>query len=67
MVKLRLKKLLEENQRTKYWLVKNLNGDYKTVDNMVENKSTGIKFDTIDKLCDIFNCEPGDLFEKIKE
>jgi len=30
----------------------------------MNNKTKGIHFDTIDKLCDIFNCEVGEIIER---
>lgn len=38
-----------------------------TVSNLYHEKATRIDFDTIDKLCKLFNCQsgPGELFEYI--
>ena len=54
--------LLKENGKSKYWLVKELNSNYTVVNRMINNETTGISFDTIHKLCTIFNCTPNDLF-----
>lgn len=62
MIYLNLKHLLKENGKTKYWLVKQLESNYTVINNMLEARTTGIKFDTIHKLCKIFNCTPNDLF-----
>lgn len=35
-----------------------------TISNLYHEKAKRIDFDTIDKLCDFFNCEVGDLLEK---
>ncbi len=64
MVYLKVDKLLQKEQKSKYWLVKNMEGNYRTVNNMIEKETISIRFDTIDKLCKIFNCTPGDLFER---
>ena len=37
----------------------------KTVDSLVNNRSVTV--DTIMQLCEIFDCQPGDLMEYIKE
>lgn len=35
-----------------------------TLYRLYNNEVTRIEFDTIDKLCDLLNCAPGDLFIK---
>lgn len=67
MVYLKVKKLLEEKGKSKYWLVKKMEANYKVVSDMVEGETAGIRFQTIDKLCNIFECDPGDLFVKKEE
>lgn len=62
MVYLRVKEILKEQGKSKYWLVKNMEANYKVVSDMVEGETISIRFDTIDKLCKILKCEPGDLF-----
>ena len=37
------------------------------ISNMMDNKTTSIRFDTIDKLCDIFDCEVGEIIERTKD
>ena len=67
MVKLNVKKLLEQKKKTKYWLFNRLNNlgniSYTNFNNLVENKTTSIKYSNIEKLCKILECEPNDLFE----
>lgn len=64
MLYLRVNELLEKEHKSRYWLVKNLEGNYRTVNSMLEKETISIRFDTIDKLCQIFNCTPGDLFKR---
>ena len=45
--------------RTKYKI------NPKTVDSLVNNRSVTV--DTIMTLCEIFDCQPGDLMEYVKE
>lgn len=66
MVHLRIKELLNEQKKTKYWFIKHMEGSYRSLSNMMDNKTTSIRFDTIDKLCDIFNCEVGEIIERKK-
>lgn len=65
MVHLQIKELLRKNKKTKYWLVKNLEMSYQSVTDLMENKTKGIKFETLEKLCKVLECTPNDLI-KIK-
>ena len=65
MIMLNIKEILKRKGKTKYWLVKNLETGYQAVDAMMNNKTSGIRFKTIEKLCKVLDCTPIDLF-KIK-
>lgn len=67
MVCLRIKELLKEQKKTKYWFVKHMEGSYRSLSNMMDNKTTSIRFDTLDKLCDVFDCEIGEIIERKKD
>ena len=34
--------------------------------NIVTNKTRSIKYDNIEKFCELLDCEPNDLFKKVK-
>ena len=61
-VELNLKQLMDKNNRTKYWLVKKLETDYRFANKLIENETKSITFQMIGKLCDIFECTPDELF-----
>lgn len=63
MVHVRIKELLEERGRTKYWLNKQTNIDYKNLCHIIEDETNSIRFDTMEKLCTVLECTPNDLFE----
>lgn len=67
MLYLNVKELLKNKQKTKYWLVQNMHSDYKTISDMMDNKTSGIKFETIEKLCILLDCTPNDIFKLEKE
>ena len=71
MVKLNVKKLLVQKKKTKYWLFNQLNNvgniSYSNFNNLVENRTGSIKYSNIEKLCNILECEPNDLFKFIDE
>lgn len=63
MLYLNVKELLKKKRKTKYWLVQNMHSDYKTISDMMDNKTRGIKFETIEKLCILLDCTPNDIFK----
>ena len=67
MLYLNVKELLKNKRKTKYWLVQNMNSDYKTISDMMDNKTSGIKFETIEKLCILLDCTPNDIFKIEKD
>lgn len=68
MVKLRILDILEEQQHTKYWLYKRMDMlSYRNFQNIIENKTSSIRFETLDKLSTILDVPIGDLFEKTKD
>lgn len=54
--------LLDKKGKTRYWLVKEMQTTYKTVNKICDNTLTGLQLETIEKLCDILDCTPNDLF-----
>ena len=68
MVQLRILDILEEQGHTKYWLYKRMDMlSYRNFQNIVENKTSSIHFETIDKLSRILDVPIGELFEKIED
>ena len=64
MMKLRIKEILEEKKKSKYWLYIQLGLSYQNFNRLVNNETTSIKFENLKALCDILNCTPNDLFEE---
>lgn len=62
MVKLNVLALLEKHEKSKYWLWQQIGMSYQNFNNMLNNETKSIKYETIDALCGIFNCTPSELF-----
>ena len=67
MVKLRILEILESQNHTKYWLFKQLDLSYQNFNRIVNNETSSIRFENLDKLSTILNCPVGDLFEKVED
>lgn len=61
MVYVRVKEILKEKKKTKYWFIKNMEGGYQALSHLMDNQTTGIHFETLEKMCDLFECEIGEL------
>jgi putative transcriptional regulator len=59
----RINELLKKNKKSKYWFIKNMEGGYQSLSRLMDNKTKAIHFDTVEKMCDLFNCEIGELIE----
>lgn len=61
MVYLRVNEMLKEKKKSKYWFVKKMESGYQALTHLMNNETASIHFSTIEKLCDIFECTPGDI------
>lgn len=62
-MKLRVLEILKEKKKTKYWLYIQMGLSYQNFNNLVNNKTTSIKFSNLESLCNILECTPNELFE----
>lgn len=65
MIKFKLEELLNEKNKTRYWLAKNTNMDNNAINRIYKNKTTQVKLDTLDKICTALDCSLDELVEYI--
>ena len=63
MIRLKIRELLDEQGKSKYWLHNQLNMDYNNLSRLINNQTDRIRFENIEKLSHVLNCTPNDLFE----
>jgi putative transcriptional regulator len=62
VIEVRLKQLLEERGRTRYWLAKESGIDYDTISRIVVAESSNrIELRVLDAICTALECQPGEL------
>lgn len=66
MIQLNVKELLRKQKKSKYWFIKNMEGGYQALTRMMENQTNSIHFDTLEKMCDLFECEISDIIVRKK-
>ena len=67
MIEIRVDKLLKEHGRTFYWLAKETGISHTTLWRLKKGKALGINFDTLEKLCQRLDCQPGDVLKLANE
>jgi len=66
VIKFRLNELLEERGQTLYWLWKQTGIRYATIWQMGKGEVVRLKMDTLDRICEVLECQPGDLLIRVK-
>ena len=66
MIEVRIDHLLKARGRTFYWLAKETGISHTTLWRLKKDKSLGINFITLEKLCETLDCQPGDMVTFIK-
>lgn len=62
-IKVQIGELLKKQERSFYWLAKQTGVSHTTLWRLKKGKSLGINFDTLEKICEALECEPGDLLK----
>ena len=66
-IRLRIKEILEERGKSNYWLSQQLGMCDRNYHNIVTNKTSAIRFDTMERLCEILEIPVAELFEEIDD
>lgn len=60
-IEVRIDELLEQQERTFYWLSKQTGVSHTTLWRLKKGNALGINFVTLEKICEALNCQPGDI------
>ncbi len=66
MIYVNIKKILKTQKKSKYWFIKNMGGSYQSLSNLMNNETIGIRFDTLERICEVLECEPRGYYSKKK-
>lgn len=67
MVYFRINELLKKKRKVNIGLLKIWNGGYQSLSHLMNNETKAIHFDTLEKMCNLFECEIGELVEIRKD
>ena len=63
MIRITLDEILAIKGKTKYWLAKETDINYQTLLLLQQNKTTSIRFETLEKICIALDCTPNDIIK----
>jgi len=61
MIEIRIDELLGNRGRSFYWLAKETGISHTTLWRLKKGKALGINFETLEKICEVLECQPGDV------
>ena len=61
LIKIRVDELLEERGQTFYWLAKETGISHSTLWRLKKGRAVGINLSTLERICQILGCQPGDV------
>lgn len=61
MIEIRVDELLEIRGRSFYWLAKQTGISHTTLWRLKKARALGINFETLDRLCRVLECQPGNM------
>ena len=67
MIEVRVDEVLEARGRTFYWLSKETGISHSTLWRLKKGKSVGINFATLERICRMLSCQPGDVLKLASE
>ena len=63
MVNVKIKELLDKEERNISWLARKTDLTYSSLHKLVNNDTQSISFDSIYKICKVLNCDINDILE----
>ena len=63
MILVEIDQLLKERKRSFYWLAKETGVSHTTLWRLKKDKAQGITFNTLERICQILKCQPGDVLK----
>lgn len=67
MIKITIDEILHKKGKTKYWLSQQTGITQTNLGKLVNNKTNSIRFDNLEKICEVLECDISDVLEIIKD
>lgn len=66
MIEIQLKNMLAKRGQSLYWLAQETDTHYPGLWRLAEGDVTRVTIDTLDRICEVLDCQPGDLLVRIE-
>lgn len=63
IMKILIDDVLKAQNRTRYWLAKETGVTHLNISNLCEQKTSSIKFEVLERICEALKCDPGDVLK----
>lgn len=67
MIKLTIDEVLHKKSKTKYWLSQQTGITQTNLGKLVNNKTNSIRFDNLEKICEVLECDISDVLKIVKD
>lgn len=67
MIIIKIDEILKSQKKSRYWLSKQIGMTQNNLSKLCNNKTSSIKFDNLEKICDVLNCKIEDIIEIKKD
>lgn len=67
MIRLTIDKMLSKRGKTKYWLSHQTGITQTNLGKLVNHQTNSIKFDNLERICEVLECDISDILEIVKE
>jgi putative transcriptional regulator len=63
----RLDELLEQKEKSLYWLQKETGISYSALHKLRKDRARSMDYEVLEKICAVLDCEPGDLIVRVAD
>jgi putative transcriptional regulator len=67
VIERKLNEVLSKKKKTRYWLAMRTGISERNLRRFERSETTGIDFETLEKICEKLDCQPGDLLNYKRE
>ena len=62
MIRLRIEEILNEKEKSLYWLRRQMKMSDQNLNRLIQNRTLSIKYRILERFCRVLDCSPGELF-----
>ncbi|MCB2299613.1 helix-turn-helix transcriptional regulator [Clostridium tagluense] len=66
MIRVNINKILEQKNKTAFWLSKETKIGYNNLKKLVDNETNAVKFENLEIIADVLECKIEDILEIVK-